>query len=141
MSDATSVTNPLAKGVDTSEGRLTIISVVGGMLLSIFGALQPLLVDAQQQFPQNRWVAIGAMLCGAAISVGSLFGYNKGRALLKSTQVAGLLQAGGPVVASLMQSAINKAVGPGPLSAETPTPNVLLRPPIVPPYQPPTARP
>lgn len=135
MSDAT-VMNPLANGMATSEGKLTFVSVVMGFLLSAFGAVQPLLLDAQARNPDNKWIGIACMLCGAVISGASLFGYNKGRALIKSTQVAGLIQAGAAVGVTALTKAILPTPPPfsGPtvpatLPVEPPTPT--LRPPAV----------
>lgn len=141
MSDAnTTVMNPLANGMSTSEGKLTAASVVLGFVLSAFGAIQPMLLDAQARNPDNKWIGVACMLCGAVISGASLFGYNKGRALIKSTQVAGLIQAGAAVGAVALAKAIIPTPSPlaataktliAPLPEEAPTPT--LRPPAVPP--------
>ena len=136
MADSTqevpAVTNPLAKGLATSEGKLTAFSVVMGIALSIFGAVQPMILDAQTRYPDSRWAGAAALLCGAFISAAGLFGYNKGRALIKSTQVAGLLQSGIPVVIDMVAQGFARSqagkkdaptLAPGPvLGSATTTP-------------------
>jgi FtsH-binding integral membrane protein len=117
MSDTTTAvpaTNPLAKGLATSEGKLTAFSVVMGILLSVFGALLPVLQAAQIDHPEVRWLGAATLICGAIISGAALFGYNKGRALVKSTQVAAMLASGVPtVVAAITQAFLNSQLPKG----------------------------
>lgn len=111
MSDAVANTNPLAKGLSTSEGQLTLASTIAGLLLVVLGALQPLLLKAQENFPAKAWIGMAAMACGAVISAAALLGYNKGRSLVKSTQLDGLIRSGVPVVVDSMFQAFMKSQG------------------------------
>jgi hypothetical protein len=127
MADETKATSPLASGLATTEGQYTLIGLVVGLLMMVLGALLPVLSKAQALNPNNVWLSVAAMVCGAVVSGAGLLGYNRGRALVKSTQVQALLAMGVPLVTTAIANALLKGHGVAlPADGSGAVPNALV---------------
>lgn len=112
-------TDPLASGISTSEGKLTIAICLVGAALEAFGGVLSQQLDAH---PSVLWLGIASLVTGAAVQVLSLLGYTKNRSILKSNAIVQALAAGVPMaVAAISQALLKnvKAPDPGEVAADT----------------------
>lgn len=108
MSD-TSVTNPAAPGIQTTEYKLTRISLIVGAALEAFAGILHTLQDAGLSAP---WFTTALLVVGAAVQIASLFGYTKSRTLLKAELVRGtLMNSIGGVEAAIHSATAGDASG------------------------------
>lgn len=104
--DAPINTNPLAAGSTTSEGQYTLVAVIAGTVLEAVGSI---LTALEHTHPNASWMALALVAVGALLQAATLFGYNKGRALLKSNAILAGLQSGLPIVAEAIAASIEAA--------------------------------
>lgn len=126
-------TQPAAKGVDTSEGRLTIAAQVVGFLLATFGAL---LTKYAENHPGNPWTGVALSSMGVLLSVVTLYGYTKGRAIVKNAMIQQGIDWAAPLVEAALEKALTKQLGPVATVTTIPpgvsAPQVPLAPPLNP---------
>lgn len=80
-------TNPMASGSTTSEWTITKVAmVVGGILEGAAVALGTL----QGQVAAGPWLAAVLAVIGVLLQVAAVFGYQKGRTVLKATMISQL---------------------------------------------------
>lgn len=105
-------TDPLASGISTSEGKLTIAICLVGAALEAFGGVLSQQLDAH---PSVLWLGIASLVTGAAVQVLSLLGYTKNRSILKSNAIVQALDAGVPMaVAAISQALFKNLKDPNP---------------------------
>jgi hypothetical protein len=80
-------TNPLAPGNTTSEFRLTQLALVAGVVLEGAGGV---IQGLQSGGVNATWFAIALAVIGMLVQVCSLFGYVKGRAVVKAAALTSL---------------------------------------------------
>jgi len=102
-------TDPLASGLQTSEGKLTVALCLVGLALEGFSAS---LTQKMAEYPDVKWVAIAALLAGVSVQVLSVLGYNKDRASLKANAIVSALAAGVPVAVTAISNALLKNLPP-----------------------------
>jgi hypothetical protein len=83
MADGTN-TNPTAPGPQTSEFKLTVVALIVGAILEGASAVLHGLQEAGTQAP---WIPGVLAVIGALLQVASIFGYQKGRAVVKSSMI------------------------------------------------------
>lgn len=96
-------TDPLASGMATSEGRLTVALCILGVALEAFAAV---LTEKVGEFPDVKWIAIAALVVGATVQVLSVLGYTKNRSGLKANVLVQSVAAGLPVVVTAISQAV-----------------------------------
>jgi hypothetical protein len=104
-----STTNPLAPGLATSEGRLTLAAQVAGFVIATYGGI---LARYAGEHPDLRWPAVAVMLVGVVLSAATLFGYQKGRAVVKSMALQQLIDLGAPATVALLEQLVLKKPAP-----------------------------
>lgn len=88
MSDST---NPAATGSTTTEAKTTrVIQIVAGVLAAAGAALGAL----QEQFPDSKWIALGAMAIGGLVTLLTQLGLIKSRTIIKATMISNGLPSG-----------------------------------------------
>jgi hypothetical protein len=85
MADPTPDTNPAAPGSSTSEFKLTIVAFVIGSLLELAAGIMHSIQDAGQG---ASWFPMVFSVLGALTQILGLFGYQKGRAVVKASLIA-----------------------------------------------------
>jgi hypothetical protein len=100
-------TDPLASGLGTSEGKLTIALCLIGVALE---ALAASLASKVEQYPHLTWISITSLVVGAAVQVLSVLGYTKNRSGLKSNTIVQALLSGIPVVVTAVSNAVLKGL-------------------------------
>ncbi len=78
-------TNPAAPGTSTSEFKLTIVAFILGSLLETAAGVMHSIQDAGQG---ASWFPMVLSVLGAMTTICGLFGYQKGRAVVKSALIA-----------------------------------------------------
>lgn len=91
-------TNPGDAGHTTTEFKLTVAAMVIGTLLE--GSVIPILNSLKDSYPNALWIAAVLGICGVAVQIVSLFGYQKSRATVK-TALAMALGDGRPSSATV----------------------------------------
>jgi hypothetical protein len=76
---------PLAPGLSTSEGKLTLVAGLTGLALETVAGLLHQLQDSGHAAP---WFPAVLAVIGALMQVATLLGYVKGRNVLKATAIA-----------------------------------------------------
>lgn len=84
MADETPTTNPSAPGTSTSEFKLTLIAFVLGTLLEGAAGVMHTVQDAGHG---ASWFPMVFAVLGALTQILGLFGYQKGRAVVKSALI------------------------------------------------------
>jgi 4-hydroxyphenylpyruvate dioxygenase-like putative hemolysin len=100
-------TDPLASGMQTSEGRLTVALCLVGVALEAFAVS---LTDAAKEHPQVQWLAMTSLAVGAAVQVLALLGYTRNRSALKSNALTAALAQGVPLVVTAISQAVLKNI-------------------------------
>jgi hypothetical protein len=95
-------TDPLASGMSTSEGRLTVALCLVGVALEAFSAV---LAEKLDVYPNLNWLSVTALVVGAAVQLLSILGYTRNRSALKSNALAAAIAAGVPVVVTAISQA------------------------------------
>lgn len=100
-------TDPLASGLATSEGKLTIaLCLVGAGLEAFAGVLS----QANEAHPASLSLSIVLVMVGAAMQVLTVLGYTKSRSALKSNAIVQALAAGVPLMVTAIGNAVLKNV-------------------------------
>lgn len=84
MAETTTNTNPTAPGPQTSEFKLTAVALIVGIVLESTSAVLHALQDAGTQAP---WIPGVLAVIGALVQIAGLFGYQKGRAAVKTAMI------------------------------------------------------
>jgi hypothetical protein len=100
-------TDPLASGLSTSEGKLTIALCLVGAALEAFGAV---LAERAAELPGVPWLGITSLVVGAATQVLAVLGYTRNRSALKSNALVQALASGVPLVVTAVSAAVLKNV-------------------------------
>jgi hypothetical protein len=118
MADQT--TDPLAKGGATTEGKLTWVAVLVAVLVDLFGVLADLFTKEAADHPGVPWLQLAGMACATILAGFGLWGYTRGRSILKSTAITSLLENGGEaLVAQFGQRILDAHLGAASASAES----------------------
>jgi hypothetical protein len=123
---STQSSNPLAPGLSTSEGQLTVAAVFIGVVLEALGGF---LTHEQTLHPGSGGWAIAVMLAAVMLQLCTVFGYTKGRSLVKQQALLSGLQVGLPLAVQLAEAVADKLAGK--------TPTVFISPPktVIPPAE------
>jgi hypothetical protein len=107
---APAVTNPLAPGLATTEGRLTVAAVIIGTVLEGVGAF---LSHEQVTHAGSLGWAAAVAIAGALLQLCTIYGYSKGRTLLKQQALLTGLTAALPLATSIAEAVFDKLAGEG----------------------------
>lgn len=100
-------TDPLASGLSTTEGKVSVGAAAAGILLAFLGALEPYFRTAADAAPGELWLRIAAVVAGAAMAIAGAFNLTKSRTLVKGG-ILELLQQGAVVAAPLVAGVVLK---------------------------------
>lgn len=81
-------TDPWAKGLSTSEGKIAISTVVVSLMVAVFSQVAPLFNQAALAAPQAPWLHAVATAVGILAASGTAIGYGAFRSGVKKVQIA-----------------------------------------------------
>lgn len=99
-------TDPLASGINTSEGKMTAALCIVGLALESFGAV---LSERLQEHP-SAGLGVAFAVIGAVTQILAVLGYGKNRSALKSNTLMQGLAAGVPLVVTAVSQAVLKSL-------------------------------
>lgn len=124
MADTTTQTShPLSPGAATSEGTLTVVAVFLGVLLEGLGGF---LTHEQTLHPGAGGWAVAVIVAGAMLQLCTIFGYTKGRSLLKQQALISGLQAGLPLAVQIAEAVADKLITKPPTEVYTSPAKTLI---------------
>jgi hypothetical protein len=110
-------TNPTSVGLSTSEGKLTLVAQVVGLLVTSFGGL---LTKYAETHPSSPWAGPAVMAMGVLLMVVTQYGYVKGRAIVKNAMLANAIDWAAPQAAAMLEKLLAKQLHPGAAVAVSP---------------------
>lgn len=79
-------TNPLALGINTSEGKLALLGTFVGFILE---ALAAFIHQQQEAGTAPSWFSIALVVIGGLMQLGTWLGYIKSRTAVKTAALTG----------------------------------------------------
>lgn len=121
-------TDPLASGLATTEGKVSLVNVAAGILVALLGGVVPIFIQATNDHPGILWLQLAAIIGGTTLAAVQGASYTKSRTLVKG-DILDLLRANALAVGPLLAQALLKKYAAS-LEAKTPPASSLAKTPI-----------
>jgi len=122
--------NPLSPGIHTSEGALTIAAVLLGTVLEGVGTI---LSHEQLTHAGSVGWSIASVVAGALLQLCTVYGYTKGRSLIKQQAILTGITSALPLAVQIAEAVADKlSVTNTPVAISYGSASSSLRPPVVP---------